>query len=62
MSVKLYFEALTRGMRAKLDTRYRAGSDVITYNRTDYLTTVRRQNLRTGFLSDAIKMPHDRIK
>jgi hypothetical protein len=49
MTVKIHFETLTSGMRAKLDTRYRAHND--------YVLNVRKMNgnsFSKSLLEDAV--------
>jgi len=61
MVVKIHFETLSPGLKAKLDARYRVTSN----HRTDYTNGTLRKLCRNGngssVLEDDVKMSHSRI-
>lgn len=61
MVLKIYFETLSPGLKAKLDARYRVASN----HRTDYTNGSLRKLSRNGngvsLLEDDVKMSHSRI-
>jgi len=63
MSVKLYFERLTRGMHAKLDTRYTTQNDIVNYSGDNgFSKSSYRNGTRTGFMDDAVKLSRNRVR
>ena len=63
MAVKLYFERLTRGMHAKLDTRYTAQNDIVNYRgEHGFFKPTHRNGARTGFMDDAVKLSRSRVR
>ncbi len=63
MAVKLYLERLTRGMHAKLDTRYTAQNGIVNYHGDNgFFKPSYRTYARTGFLDDAVKLSRNRVR
>jgi len=63
MTVKLYFETLTKGMHAKLNSRYVNQKQVVGDKDLSPLSkTAPSKAPRTGFLGDAITKTFNRIR
>ena len=63
MAVKLYFETLTKGMHAKLNSRYVHHKQVVGDKDPSPLAkTAPAKAPRTGFLGDAITKTFNRVR
>ena len=60
--VKLYFETLTPGMKAKLDAPQRTSPDTLAVIDTSRVTRKIRHGSINCVLADAVKMPYNRTQ